>query len=63
MMPSKAQRFESELVMGHQNNAAVFVPFDPEKTWGLAPTERPTPRGRCPAWLVRGTVEGVWLPS
>jgi hypothetical protein len=33
---AKAKKFKAELQSGHQEDA-VEVPFDPAKTWGLAP--------------------------
>jgi len=54
----KKQRFEAELVTGHKG-AAVLVPFDPERVWGLPPGQVVSKvYGRRPGHLVQGTLNG-----
>ncbi len=57
----KVVRFESELMMGHKNIAAVLVPFAPERVWKSRPVLVDAPYARKPqeAHLVRGTIDGT----
>lgn len=54
----KKQRFEAELLSGHKG-AAVIVPFDPEKVWGIPPRQVTSETyGRRPGHLIAGTLNG-----
>lgn len=57
----KKVRFETELIMGHKNIAAVLVPFAPERVWKSQPVMLDAPYSRKPqaAHLVRGTIDGT----
>ena len=58
---AKKVRFESELIMGHKNIAAVLVPFSPERVWKSTPVMVDAPYSRKPqaAHLVAGTLDGT----
>ena len=54
----KKQKFDAELESGHKG-AAVIVPFDPEKVWGIRPRDVVTRvYGKRPGHLVTGTING-----
>ena len=57
----KRVTFETELIMGHKNIAAVLVPFAPERVWKTASVKVDAPYSRKPqdAYLVRGTIDGT----
>ena len=60
-MMAKKVRFESELILGHKNIAAVLVPFAPERVWKSKPVLVDAPYTRKPqeAHLVAGTIDGT----
>jgi hypothetical protein len=60
-MMAKKVRFESELIMGHKNIAAVLVPFAPERVWKSRPVmiDAPYSRKKQEAYLVAGTIDGT----
>jgi uncharacterized protein DUF1905 len=60
MMPKK-MRFQTELIMGHKNIAAVLVPFAPERVWKSTPVMIDAPYSQRPqaAYLVAGTIDGT----
>jgi hypothetical protein len=57
----KRVTFETELIMGHKNIAAVLVPFAPERVWKATPVKIDAPYSRKPqdAYLVRATIDGT----
>jgi hypothetical protein len=58
---NKPVTFETELIMGHKNIAAVLVPFAPERVWKSTAVKVDAPYSRKPqdAYLVRGTIDGT----
>jgi len=54
---SRIQTFTADVVSG-QRAPSVVVPFDPERTWGLAPTPQPFFDGEVPGWPVKGLFGG-----
>lgn len=60
-MMAKKMRFDTELIMGHKNIAAVLVPFAPERVWKSTPVmvDAPYSKKSQAAHLVRGTIDGT----
>ena len=60
-MAKKKMRFQTELIMGHKNIAAVLVPFSPERVWKSTPVMLAAPYSKKPqaAHLVTGTIDGT----